>query len=153
MILREADEIRVERDEWRILLVSMVLGVCGIVLAAVFIGTAIDSRKSEAIGFSALLLLVVGALVAHQQVRRDVLIIRPDQIGYTAGKELRWISRGSFDRVKVVLNMFGSDVLLMSAQGKTVRRLAPSQLIVKDLREAFTEAGYAVEGWTGPKRA
>jgi hypothetical protein len=153
MILREADEIRVERDAWRVVVGSAGMIVLALVVAAIFIGSAIDSRRTEAMAFSVLVLAVMGALVAHQVRRPDVLIIRQDQIGYTAGKELRWISRGSFDRVKVVLNMFGSDVLLMSAQGKTMHRLAPSQLIVKDLRQAFTEAGYAVEGWTGPKRA
>jgi hypothetical protein len=153
MIRREADEIRVERDAWRVVVGSTGMIALALVLGVIFIGSAIDSRKTQAIGLSALVLVAMGALVAHQVLRPDVLIIRPNQIGYAAGKELRWISRSSFDRVKVVLNMFGSDVLLMSAEGKTVHRLAPTQLIVKDLRRAFTEAGYAVEGWTGPKRA
>jgi hypothetical protein len=152
MILREADEIRVERDAWRVVVGSAGMIVLALVVAAIFIGSAIDSRRTEAVAFSVLVIAVMGALVAHQVRRPDVLVIRADTIGYRAGKELRWLPRGSFERVKVVLNIFGADVLFLRADGKTVRSLVLPQLMVKDLREAFREAGYAVEGWTGPKR-
>ena len=152
MIVRKADEIRVEPDSWRVLSGSVVFGLLGVVAAAYFIGTAIDSRRTEAIAFSVLLLALTGALIARQVLRPNALVIRPDAVGFKTGKEMRWVSRESFDRVKVVFNMFGPDVLLLSASGKTVRSLVVTQLLMKELRQAFTEAGYAVEGWTGPKR-
>jgi hypothetical protein len=152
MILREAEEIRVVPDPWRVLMGDAAFGVLvlGVVVAANV--TAIDSRRVAAIGFSVVLLVLLGAVIAHRRLRPDLLVIRPEEIGFNAGKEMRWLSRGSFERVKVVLNMFGPDVLFLSASGKTVRSTVFSQLLLKELRKAFTEAGYAVEGWTGPKR-
>jgi phosphate/sulfate permease len=152
VILRNADEIRVEPDAWRVVVGSVVFGLLGIAIAAYIIGTAIDSRRTEAIGFSVLVLAVIGALIAHQVLRPNALVIRPDAVGLTRVRKMRWVSRESFERVKVVFNMFGPDVLLMSASGKTVRSLVVTQLLMKELRQAFTEAGYSVEGWTGPKR-
>jgi hypothetical protein len=79
----------------------------------------------------------LGALIAHQVLRPNALVIRPDAVGFSAGKEKRWVSRESFERVKVVFNLFGPDVLLMSASGKTVRSLVVTQLLMKELRQAL----------------
>ena len=152
MIVREAGEIRVEQDPRRAVVAGVLFGLLGVGMAAYFITTAIESRRTEAIGFSVLVLAVIGALIAHWVKRPQALLIRPDAVGFNAGKEVRWVSRDSFERVKVVFNMFGPEVLLLSASGKTVRSLVVSQLLMKELRQVFTEAGYAVEGWTGPKR-
>ena len=152
MIRRDADEIRVERDEWRLRLAEGGLGVCGLVIVVVANTTAIESRRIAAIGFSVLVLLVVGTVIAHRRSRPELLVIRPSEIGYSTGKELRWFSRGSCERVKVVLNMFGPDILFFDTSGKTVHRIGFNQLYIKELREAFREAGYTVEGWAGPKR-
>ena len=134
------------RDDRQMLVLNGIFVVGGLALLIdMNIGVAPD-RRGVMLGASVALVALIAGIVWHQQRRRDALMIRPAEVVYTSGNKLRSVARADIRRVKVVLNMFGTDILLFGSDGGVVARLYLSQLRVKEVRAAFVEAGLSVDG-------
>ena len=143
MIIRSEDEIRVQQEDKRAIGTSILIGGVFLFFAIMFAFASVPGRRGTGY-LAAAVFVAVGAALAMSELRnRDFVVIRPEEVGYSRRfRETEWVPRRAFAQVKVHLNMFGPDVMLLDADNRVVRRLVFPHLTVKELRNAFEEGGY-----------
>lgn len=141
MIHRNNDEIRVERDQWRVW-IPVGIGEALILFLAIYFATGPPIPLLYA-GSSGLVIL--GVLIAiYYHRRRDLLVITPDEIAYSYGGRMFRVPRSDVAYVRLVPIVLFLAVVLHDSAGEARHKLLFNDLIPKDLREAFDEAGIPV---------
>ena len=139
-IYREASEIRVERSENAARL-GAALGPAAFGGVAVYYATLAD-ESSDWLLVAAVFL--VGVLIGVGIYRkRDVCIIRPDQIGWGPIGKVTWFDRAEIHSVRVVNNIL-LEVQCFDAQDQLRQAFFLTHFVPTELREAFKEAGLPV---------
>ncbi len=136
---RNGSEIRVERSEhkvrvngWLSFLVPGAIATYG-----AFLSDSLTDWLLVAAFFALGL-----HLIRHNFKRRDVVVITPDRIGHgPVGGELTWIDRTGLHSVYIADNVI-FQIQLFDPEGKLRNSFVLSNFDSKELRQAFSEAGF-----------
>lgn len=138
VIYREGSEIRVERSEEKARNTAY-LGTVFSVGLGVYVATLADRPLDWLIvaGF-----LTAGLLLCRETLRRrNVCIIRPDEIGHgDIGGKMYWFDRGPIARVTVADHLF-VHVFAWDRNGESRESFVMAHFDAAELRQAFEEAG------------
>ena len=140
-IYREGSEIRVERDE-KSTRVGAAAGAAAVLFVAGYFGTLSDSATDWMI--VAAVLLIGLSIAAATLRRRNVCIVRPDQVGWgNVGRELTWFERGDLRYVKIVNNLV-LQVQFYDGQDQLRQAFTLTNFKAAELRESFEEMDWQV---------
>ena len=143
MIIRSEGEIRVQQEEKMAIGSGVLIGGLCLFFAGMFAFSGPSDTQTFGYVVASILLGVGWVLVRYELRNRDYVIVHPEEVGYSRGRRgTDWVPRRAFAKVKVHLNMFGPDVMLLDADNRVVRRLVFPHLRVKEIRTAFEEGGY-----------
>lgn len=141
-IYRDGSEVRVERSEKKARTIGFLM-LGGTAFLAAYAAPSAD-RASDWLLIAGILGLGV-LLLAGNLRRRNVCVVRPNEIGYSHRKgEMIWFDRADIDSIQIADNLL-LQVRCFDRAGKLRQAFVLSNFEKSELREAFEEAGIPVK--------